>query len=122
MHTPNTVLVVDDDVAIRQVLTMVLTDEGYRVVTAANELDALDYLRAGSRPGLIVLDLKMPIMNGQEFRAEQLRDPDLAPIPVAVITAHVTKEVTAEIPAEAFLPKPLDFDRLMKTVARYCSG
>lgn len=122
MSTRNTVLIVDDDAAIRQVLTIILKDEGYPVATAANGLDALEYLRTGPKPGLIVLDLKMPIMNGTEFRAEQLRDPDLAPIPVAVISAHVTKEVNDQIPAEIFLPKPLDFGRLVETVAHYCTA
>ncbi len=114
------VLVVDDDDAIRDSLSMLLEDEGYPVATASNGREALDYLHRGSRPCLILLDLKMPVMNGKEFRLAQQRDRLLSAIPVAVISAHVTKQVSMEIEADAFLPKPVDIDVLLQTVQRYC--
>ncbi len=114
------VLVVDDDDAIRDSLSMLLEDEGYPVATASNGREALDYLHRGPRPCLILLDLKMPVMNGQEFRLAQQRDRTLSAIPVAVISAHVTKQVHVEVAAEAFLPKPVDIAVLLQTVERYC--
>ncbi len=115
------VLVVDDDDAIRDSLSMLLEDEGYPVATASNGQEALDYLQSGPRPCLILLDLKMPVMNGQEFRSAQQLDADISAIPVAVISAHVTTQVRAEVEADAFLPKPVDIDALLETVERYCS-
>jgi CheY-like chemotaxis protein len=65
----------------------VLRYEGYSVAAAANGREAIDHLRERGRPCVILLDLMMPIMDGWQFRAEQLRDPGLAPIPVIVISA-----------------------------------
>ena len=114
------VLVVDDDDAIREALSMILEDEGYVVETAENGYDALQYLQSGGRPCLIVLDLKMPVMTGQEFRAEQQRDAVLAEIPVAIISAHIVPGKKPEVEADAFLPKPIDYDDFLDTVASYC--
>src|SRR5439155_7067879 len=70
-----TVLVVEDDFDLRDALVPILEYEGHRVVSAANGREALDWLHAMPPPSLILLDLMMPVMNGEEFRAEQLRDP-----------------------------------------------
>lgn len=99
---------------------MILEDEGYVVETAGNGRDALQYLHSGPRPCLIVLDLKMPIMTGQEFRAEQQRDAGLSAIPVAVISAHIVPGAKLDVDADAFLPKPIDYDDFLETVASYC--
>ncbi|MBN9159659.1 MAG: response regulator [Myxococcales bacterium] len=80
------VLVIDDDPDILEVTRFVLENAGYRVATAANGADALASLRGKAKPGLILLDLMMPVMNGWEFRAEQTRDPELASVPVVIIT------------------------------------
>lgn len=100
---------------------MILEEEGFSVATASNGREALDHLHSGWRPCLILLDLKMPVMNGPQFRAEQQRDMELRTIPVAVISAHVTREVRAEVQADSFLSKPLDYDLLIQTVTRYCA-
>src|SRR5262245_13335746 len=86
---PRLVLIVDDDHDIREALSQVLGDEGWVVATAADGREALDYLDAhrDALPEVILLDLMMPVMSGGEFRAEQLKDPSLAPIPVVVISA-----------------------------------
>jgi CheY-like chemotaxis protein len=78
------ILVVDDDASIREALAESLGDEGYRVVTATNGVEALTLLRPPGelRPCVILLDLMMPVMSGQEFYAEQQRDPALARIPI----------------------------------------
>ncbi|MDP9315208.1 MAG: response regulator [Chloroflexota bacterium] len=116
------VLVVDDDHAIREALSMILEDEGYVVETAENGHEALQYLQHGGRPCLIVLDLKMPVMTGQEFRAEQQRDTTISSIPVAIISAHIVPGMKPEVEADAFLPKPINYDEFLDTVASYCPG
>jgi CheY-like chemotaxis protein len=80
------VLVVDDDRDIRELLVELLASEGYEVASAADGRRALAEARS-RRPDVILLDLMMPVMSGWEFREAQLRDPELAGIPVVVVTA-----------------------------------
>ena len=115
------VLVIDDDYAVLDAIKDVLEDEGYDVVLAANGLEALKELRRGDRPCLILLDLMMPVMNGWEFRREQLEDSTLAEIPTILITAHTrADENTTELKASGFLRKPAAPNALLETVGRYC--
>jgi CheY-like chemotaxis protein len=106
-----TVLVVDDDEAVRESIALVLELEGYRVRVARHGLDALAMLHRESRPDVIVLDLEMPIMPGWDFRAAQLRDPTLAAIPVVVVSSS-----THEVSADRRLGKPFDVDELVSAV------
>jgi CheY-like chemotaxis protein len=115
------VLVVDDDYAVLDAIKDVLEDEGYEVTLAANGLEALKELRRGDRPCLILLDLMMPVMNGWEFRREQLEDTTLAAIPTILITAHTrADENTTELKASGFIRKPAQPNLLLETVGRYC--
>src|SRR5205823_13422880 len=84
---PRGVLIVDDDPALRESLSEVLEDAEYSPLVAANGQEALAFLRQGYKPCVILLDLMMPIMDGWQFRAAQLADPDLGPIPVVVLSA-----------------------------------
>jgi CheY-like chemotaxis protein len=118
------ILVIDDETSIRDVLTEVLEDEGYGVVTAANGLEAISVLRQSSEPPcVILLDLMMPVMTGWEFRKEQQQDPALAAIPVVVLSAtqNIKKEATT-LGAAAHIPKPINFVTLLATVERYCAA
>jgi CheY-like chemotaxis protein len=94
--------------------------EGFPVRLAANGKLALDSLHDGERPCLIILDLMMPVMNGWQFREVQRTDPDLAKIPVVVVTAAGARDEIPAISADAWLPKPVDFDRLLATIAPLC--
>jgi CheY-like chemotaxis protein len=116
------ILVVDDDAGIREALTDILEDEGYSVSSAPDGLAALEILRSQQmRPRLVLLDLMMPRMNGWQFRAEQRQDPDLAAIPVVVISAGgSTREQTQVLDVAEYLPKPIAFDQLFGIVERYC--
>jgi CheY-like chemotaxis protein len=117
------VLVVEDDQDIRDVIAGVLEDEGYVVAVAGHGREALDALRRGLRPRLILLDIMMPIMSGREFRAAQLADAELAGIPVVVLTAGGrAREIAAEIGAQAYLSKPLDLAKLTELVGRGVRG
>jgi len=120
---PHRVLIVDDDFAIRDSLAELLEDEGYLPIAAANGRDALARLdEDGPWPCLIVLDLMMPVMNGESFRELQLRVPELARIPTIVFTADVRAQSRVEpLNVQAFLQKPLDIERFVATVRDRCS-
>jgi CheY-like chemotaxis protein len=120
-HCP--VLVVEDDADLREMIAQLLALEGFQTMTVANGREALSYLRnlhSGAAPDVILLDLMMPEMDGWEFRRHQQADPQLAKVPVIVLTA-LDQNRTREVEAVAFLKKPLDFDRLLTLVRTYCS-
>lgn len=114
------VLVVDDDIDIREALVEALQDHGYAVFGAANGAEALALLRSRDAPRLILLDLMMPLMDGYRFRAQQRKDPALADIPVIVITAG-TSVRNAELDAVAVFRKPLDLPVLLTTIEQHCN-
>ena len=116
------VLVIEDDSDIRTALIDVLNEHGYEAVGAINGLDALQKLRAPQekKPCVIVLDLMMPVMDGRAFREEQLNSPELASIPVVVVTAY-RDIIDQAMRITDFLRKPLDLDDLVATVRRYCA-
>src|SRR3989442_5653067 len=87
------ILVVDDDSEIRSTFRQILSQESYDVHCAAHGADALDALRRGLAPHVIVLDLMMPVMDGWSFREQQMADPTFAMIPVIVCTAYPTPNV-----------------------------
>jgi len=114
------VLVVDDDYDLRETLSDVLQDEGYSVATAPDGRVAIDYLRAGHRPHVILLDWMMPRCDGAQFRAEQLGDPALAGIPVVLLTADTKRQQKMdELGVEAFLTKPCDRAVLLDVIRKY---
>jgi CheY-like chemotaxis protein len=115
------ILIVEDDLDIRDVLTQVLEFEGYQVVGVGNGREALDYLRNNPRPGLILLDLMMPVMDGWQFRAQQQQDPELNQIPVVILSADGNVyQKAATIRAAGYLKKPVELETLLDTVGRHC--
>jgi CheY-like chemotaxis protein len=113
--TGKRVLVVDDDASIRELLSTVLEDDGYEVVSAVNGEDALAVC-ARWRPDVIVLDLMMPIMDGWTF-AKRLRERD--DIPIVVLSAANDLERHAKsVGATEVIGKPFDLDQLIPKVAR----
>ena len=120
------ILIVEDDESIRDCLAEVLDDEGYSVTVASNGREGLDRLRSpkgGRPPCVILLDLMMPVMDGFEFRAEQLKDRALAGIPVVVLSADGRAKVKAAALgiAEALI-KPVDLDEVLAVVTRHCGS
>jgi CheY-like chemotaxis protein len=116
-------LLVEDDVDVREALAALLRDAGYDVCCAADGFDAIHVLRRGARPAAILLDLMLPGMDGFEFRAEQLRDPEVADIPVIVLTADRAIERSArELRAADHLAKPASVDDLLRSVGRIAGG
>lgn len=107
------ILIVEDDLDIREALAEALGFEGYDVFLAENGQEALDVLRAGPLPHVILLDLLMPVMNGWQFRQEQLADPALAGVPVIVVSASAPGDARPD----RYLPKPFSIDELLSAVA-----
>jgi CheY-like chemotaxis protein len=115
-------MVVDDNPVCRDVLGILLRGEGYAVWEAANGRQALERLRAGPPPGLIVLDLDMPVVDGPTFRAAQLRDPALADIPVVVLTGGSSPGDAAMRDIAGYMVKPANLDEVLSQVRRFCPG
>lgn len=113
------VLIVDDDADIRETLGELLENKGYTVAGAANGVQALEFLRNGGVPCVILLDLMMPVMDGYQFREEQLKGFD--EIPVVVVTAGATIR-SENLRGVAILPKPLQIDKLLAALRRYCEA
>jgi CheY-like chemotaxis protein len=115
------ILVVDDDLDLRETLMSVLEDAGYDVIGAENGVEALAVLRgAGPAPCLIFLDLMMPVMDGATFRGEQLADPMLASIPVVVISAYQDVASHAARLAAEHLAKPIGYAAINACARRFC--
>lgn len=111
------ILVVEDDLDIRETVTEILREEGYAVDAVGDGLEALDYLRRQPAPRLVLLDLMMPGMNGEDLVRVLRGSPTLADIPVAVVSAARDLEERAEkMKAVAFLQKPISLAGLLALV------
>ena len=121
MTTSPRILVVDDEAFIRSYLEDVLEEEGYEVMGASNGHEALEQLRKGDEPDLIMLDLMMPVMNGWEFREAQLKDPALARIPVLIVSGAGDVEGEARrLHAAGCVVKPFHPANILSSIARLC--
>jgi CheY-like chemotaxis protein len=115
------ILVVDDDADVRESLIDIIQDSGYEAIGAVHGQDALDRLRADNdRPCIILLDLMMPVMDGWQFREAQRNDPELANIPVVVISAYRHRPSVTELDAAEYINKPVQIDSLMDVIRRHC--
>ncbi len=123
LRSAKTILVVDDDLEIRETLRDVLEEEGYRVESAANGAEALLLLRRPDAPpvspDLILLDLMMPEMNGWQFCEAQRGDPALSSIPVLIISAASLGAARGSVAGNPLLKKPIELERLLAAVERY---
>lgn len=113
------VLVVEDDEKLRESICTILDDAGFTSWPAENGEVALERART-DRPCVILLDLMMPIMNGWEFRAEQLGDPNLASIPVVIMTSDDRAADRARTLRADCLRKPIRPGVLLELVSDYC--
>jgi CheY-like chemotaxis protein len=113
------VLVVEDDEPLRMALCEALEDASYRAVGADNGLHALAQLQELPRPNLIILDLMMPVMNGWDFHAHLKANPNLASVPVLLLSAYVQRDThTGPKDVAGALQKPVSVDDLMAWVRR----
>jgi CheY-like chemotaxis protein len=115
-----TVLVVDDDPDILEVITIVLGLYDVPAVTASDGIEALAAMRGSGEFGLVLLDLMMPRMNGVDVLAAMRRDAALATLPVIVISGNYhTEQAVLAMGADRYLLKPVDVDVLMHVVSRF---
>jgi len=117
----STVLVIEDDPDVREVISEILRGDGHQPVEVADGREAMKSLRAGLRPCLIVLDMLMPGMDGWQFRRAQCADESLAKIPVIVVSgARAARNSALQGGAIAFLSKPVAPEALLLAVATAC--
>jgi CheY-like chemotaxis protein len=116
---PATVLVVDDDRDLTRLMTKFLKLEGFDAAEAYNGQEALKYLRDGGDASVILLDLRMPVMDGWAFRREQKEDPALADIPVVVLTG-IEGDHEQDLGAAAAFHKPVSFPDVIDALRRLC--
>ena len=114
------VFIVEDDRDTREMLGQFLELEGFRVETAANGQQALQKLEDGLEASVILLDLMMPVMDGWQFRREQVRQKKLADIPVIVVSA-AGRDLIERVHADAYVAKPVDLEQLLKHITKLCT-
>jgi CheY-like chemotaxis protein len=113
------ILIVDDDPDLATILAEVLSKAGYHTDVAENGQQALTRLQNDRHWDLVLLDLMMPVMNGWEFRAEQLLQPAIAGIPIVAFSGGVNAQQAAvTLGAAAALRKPVGKDELLGTVGK----
>ena len=115
------ILVVEDDKSIRDLLSELLVNEGYKTVVASNGEEALQYLKNSAvNVKLILLDLMMPVKDGYQMSKEMQGDPSLAEIPVIIMSAAAQLAIAEKkIPSKASIKKPIDIDTLMQAVKQW---
>jgi CheY-like chemotaxis protein len=119
------ILTIDDDEDIRSSISQRLEIEGFDTVWAKNGRVALEYLKAtndSDLPDLILLDYMMPIMNGQEFYREKMKQPRLCNIPVVMMTANgnlVNVMNQMESPSMGYISKPMDDETILNMITHF---
>lgn len=116
----NRVLIIDDHREIREVLSELLTINGYDVISAANGKEGLALLEDPSStvPCLVLLDLMMPVMNGWDFLDALRNHPRYSAMPVVIVSAYEDRAPHERV--QAVLKKPVDFSALLDEVKQYC--
>lgn len=117
---PKTILVVEDDAATREAVIETLSDQGYRAIGASNGRAALELL-GGLSADLILLDLRMPVLDGWQLYLELKRNPELARVPVVIMSGvpiDAAKKARINSPLPGWLEKPFDAEELVGTVEK----
>jgi len=118
------ILVVDDSITVRRVTQRLLQREGYRVVMAADGLQALERL-LDERPAVVLSDIEMPRMDGFDLARNIRADPRLAGLPILMITSRIAekhREYAMSLGVDHYLGKPYSEDELIGLVRHYCNA
>ncbi len=113
------ILLIEDNPDVQEAMATLLRVEGYEVITAADGEEALEHLRSGLDPCLILLDIMMPRKDGWQFRREQLAEPAFESIPTVAYSGDGNLERKAVVLGLPFYKKPLPPDTLLEVVERY---
>jgi CheY-like chemotaxis protein len=113
---PCKILLVDDNLDLLEMLAVLLVARGFITLVARNGLEALELLENSEPPSVILLDLNMPVMDGHEFLIRRAANPDIASIPVIIITSNAEQAPT-NLPV---LPKPFGLQDLLHALSPYC--
>src|SRR5262245_29045295 len=116
MSAATSILIIEDDTDLREMLADMLVERGYSVEEAANGKAGMDRLRGGSLPCMVLLDIQMPLMNGDEVYAAMQADTALAGTPVVFMTSDPTRAP----PGVPLMKKPINIDQLFAIVAKVC--
>jgi CheY-like chemotaxis protein len=112
-------LLVEDDDEARGLFAEILEKEGFGVITFSNGRDALEHLWNQEPPSLVILDLRMPVMDGIQLRSVMLQDRRLAKIPAIAVTAF-DQPATAQLSLAKVFRKPVDLTALLSLVRQHC--
>ena len=118
MQRKKTIMIIEDEPTIRELLTRILELEGYATVSAGDGRAAIELLSEIEKPDLILVDNLMPVMSGTEFLKALADDHVMVTIPVAMVSAYSEPESVGH--ARAFIKKPIDLDALLKFVKEWC--
>jgi CheY-like chemotaxis protein len=120
-NSRGSILIVEDEPDVRETLAAVFEEEGYHVACAPHGAEALSCLHRCPLPGIILLDLQMPVMDGWEFSRRQRQHPAVATIPLIILTgAYEDMRRPAPAGAVGYFMKPYNIDALINVVARAC--
>ncbi len=118
------ILYIEDSPSNRLLVKRILTAEGYDVLEAGDGSSGIDIAKR-ERPGLILMDMNLPCVDGYALTQQICNDPELAGIPIVAVTANVMhgdREKTLEAGCAGYLPKPIDVDELPAQVARFLTA
>lgn len=117
------ILMVEDDPDLRQIQSEILESEGFEVRAAGDGIEALEVMEEEGPPALMLLDLRMPRLNGWDLAARVRDEPSWRHVPMIVVAAHyrIADEARA-IGARAWLHKPVTIDALVDVVRRVHRG
>lgn len=114
------ILLVDDEPDLRECIADFLETEGYKVIQAENGKVALNLLKTGIKPSVVLLDYMMPIMDGKAFCEVFSKDSSINSIPVILLTAaKVTEETLKQMNLRDQLMKPIQIEKFLETIAKY---
>lgn len=114
------ILLIDDEPDLRECISELLEGAGYTVTQADNGKTALELLKAGNKPKVIVLDYMMPVMNGKAFCEIACKDHDISAIPIILLTAaNIPDETIEEMHVAKQLEKPIHIDKFLSAVKTY---
>jgi two-component system, chemotaxis family, sensor histidine kinase and response regulator PixL len=121
----SSILVVDDSAALRRTLALTLEKNGYRVLQAKDGKEALEVLKRSTQIDLVICDIEMPNMNGFEFLGVRRRDPELAKIPVAMLTSRSNdkhRNLAIQLGAVAYFTKPYIEQEFLAEIKKLALG